>query len=136
MIKRAYYLWAIFFIGVVCCYDNMLSVIYRDTLVEMEKNPLGLWLIEYGVDFFVLVKAINTVLAVMVLYAVSFTKWRMLIFAVAFGQAYLFYYLNFYDLIDGQDTPSTTPVEHVIDHFIKGKPLPDFDAFLVDHWRS
>lgn len=115
----------------------MLSVIYRDTLVEMEKNPLGSWLIEYGVDFFVLVKAITTVLAVMFLYALSFTKWRRLILVVAVGQACLLWYLNFYDPIDAlKNTSTTTPVEHVIDHFIEGEPLPDFDAFLVDHWRS
>lgn len=132
-IKRTYYLGAIFFIGVVCCYDNMLSVIYRDSLVEMEENPLGSWLIEYGVDFFILVKAIATVLAVMFLYALSFTKWKRLILAAAVGQAYLLWYLNFYDYID---VSTTTPVEHVIDHFIEGEPLPDFDAILIDHWRN
>lgn len=125
---RAFYLTAIFFSGFVCCYDNMLSVIYHASLSDLEQNPLGNLLIEWGgVDFFVLIKAITTVLAVMLLYALSFTKWRALVFVAAVGQACLLYYLNYYDPDGVSDrSPVNPPVKAVIDHFVEGEPLPEF----------
>lgn len=126
---RAFHLTAIFFSGFVCCYDNMLSVIYHESLEALESNPLGSYLIEVGgVSWFVVVKAVTTVLAVMLLYGISFTKWRMLVFVAAFCQAYLFYYLNYYDP-DGVSnrSPVNPPVKAVIKHFVDGEPIPEFD---------
>lgn len=115
---RAFHLTAIFFSGFVCCYDNMLSVVYSESLPQLEQNPIGSYLIDTGgVGLFVVVKAVTTVLVVMFLYGLSLTRYRSIVILAAIFQAGLFLYLNFYDIWK-YSCSNRTPMGDVIDHYV------------------
>ena len=47
MTTRSYVYYAmVLVIGAVASYDNTMTWIYSDTMVEMEKNPVGVWLLK------------------------------------------------------------------------------------------
>ena len=46
--QRLLYLMMIFVIGVISAYDNTMTWVYRDTILDLEQNPVGLWLLSKG----------------------------------------------------------------------------------------
>lgn len=97
----------ILLIGAVSAYDNTMTWIYSDTIVELEKNPVGVWLLEQGgVSLFITVKAAATLLLVGVLFVLSRTKYRWLIIPAFVFQLGMFAFLNLF-CIDG---PTGMPV--------------------------
>lgn len=92
------FLLIVFFGCLVSVYDNTLSVIYMDSLPYHEQNPVGNWLIQYGgVSFFVLVKAITTLLACLFGIRIVYSKYRKVLLAILAFQLCLFGYLTFFD---------------------------------------
>ena len=62
------YLMMILVIGAISAYDNTMTWIFRETIAELEQNPVGSWLLEQGgVPLFVAVKAVTTLLLVLYL---------------------------------------------------------------------
>ena len=62
-----------------------------------EQNPMASAIIDlYGVEGLVHIKAVTTVLAVLFMCVLSFTKYRIAIIPVFIFQCLLFYYLTFY----------------------------------------
>ena len=88
---------ASFVSGLISVYDNVMNVVFFETLPENEQNPVASWIIEkIGVAGLVEMKALGTILAVAVMIMLAETKYRTAIWAVLFFQALLFCYITFY----------------------------------------
>ena len=126
-------LLSIFIIGFVGIYDNCMNVIYSESLIIHEENPIGSFILTRNVSEdelsrqvvhgevsagiynnlvnFVMYKALGTFLVIAACLVLCKTKYRSAIIVVAFLQACLFYYLSFYDvedphkLLKQEDTP-------------------------------
>ena len=88
---------ASFVSGLISVYDNVMNVVFFETLPENEQNPVASWIIEkIGVAGLVEIKALGTILAVAIMIMLAKTKYRTAIWAVLFFQALLFCYITFY----------------------------------------
>ena len=110
-------LLAIFVIGFVGVYDNCMNVIYSETLISMEENPVGSFILTHNVTseelkahnrgletstsihenllLFVLYKASGTLLVIAACLVLCKTKYRAAIIVISMIQGLLFYYLSF-----------------------------------------
>ena len=96
------YLMMIFVIGVISAYDNTMTWVYRDTILDLEQNPVGLWLLSKGgAPLFVAVKAVTTLLLVLYLVLLLKTKYKRLITVAFFFQIVLFIYINMFSIRKG-----------------------------------
>lgn len=85
----------VFMSGLVSVYDNVLNYVTMDTLESVEKNPVASWIIsKVGVGGFIEVKAIGTIIAVIIMCGLVFTKWKWTIVPVFLFQFILFFYLT------------------------------------------
>tara|TARA_B100002019_G_C20854967_1_gene396471 strand:- start:84 stop:482 length:399 start_codon:yes stop_codon:yes gene_type:complete len=83
--------------GLISVYDNVLNVIFMETLPADEQNPFASSIIDaVGVVGLVHIKAVTTIVAVIIMCALSFTKYRTAIIGVFILQCLLFFYLTFY----------------------------------------
>ena len=83
--------------GLISVYDNVMNVIFYDTLPIDERNPLASKIIEwYGVKGLVEIKATGTVLAVIVMLLLAKTRYKFVVYPVFLVQLWLFYYLTFH----------------------------------------
>lgn len=83
--------------GLISAYDNTLNLIFMKSLPADEQNPFASAIIDsYGVEGLIHIKAMTTILAVVAMCALSFTKYRVSIVAVFCFQILLFLYLTFY----------------------------------------
>lgn len=99
--RYAYYAM-ILVIGAVAAYDNSMTWIYSETIVELEQNPVGSWLLEQGgVSLFITVKAAATVLLAGVLFGLTRTKYRWLVAGAFTFQLVMFAYLNLFSMERG-----------------------------------
>jgi len=100
------YLVMIFIIGLISAYDNTVSWVYKDVLLDNEENAIGRWLIRLGdpmgkdVSWFLLAKAIGTILVTLVMFRLVYTKYRVAIIPIFLFQVWIFWYLNFSDFIN------------------------------------
>tara|TARA_Y100001938_G_scaffold82736_1_gene113851 strand:- start:66 stop:476 length:411 start_codon:yes stop_codon:yes gene_type:complete len=87
----------VFTAGLISVYDNVMNVIFFDSLPMDERNPFASWLISrVGVAGLVEIKAITTILAVFTMLCLLKTKYRIVILPVCLFQLGLFYYLTFH----------------------------------------
>lgn len=88
----------VFLSGLISVYDNVMNVVFYEDLPRTEQNPQASWIIENlgGVAGLVQVKAITTIMAVVVMLGLIKTKYRVVIFPVFLFQLCLFYYLTFH----------------------------------------
>lgn len=86
----------IFIIGLISVYDNCMSVIYKNELMDLEENAIGRWLLRQGLDVFVEAKAIGTFACLLLCLYISTTKYKTAIPIVCIVQITLFWYLTFY----------------------------------------
>lgn len=123
----------ILLIGAVSAYDNTMTWIYSDTIVELEMNPVGVWLMEQGgVSLFITVKAAATLLLVGVLFGLSRTKYRWLIIPTFVFQLGMFAFLNLF-CIDG---PTGMPVLDWGPHrWEKVHPVNEWIDFMTNFYR-
>ena len=123
--------------GLICCFDNVMTVIYSETIFEMEQNPIGSFLLaKGGVRLFVEVKALTTIAAIALMIGLIKTKYRMLIPAVFGAKLIFFFYLTFlpniritngfgqikYDLVSAinnwhKDSDETSPVYEFVSFY-------------------
>ena len=83
--------------GLISVYDNVMNVVFFDTLPRDEQNPFASWIIEkVGVEGLVEIKALGTVLAVAIMLMLAKTKYKSAIWSVFTFQLLLFCYLTFY----------------------------------------
>jgi len=95
--KVCLFLLMSFAAGLISVYDNVLNVIFMETLPVDEQNPMASMIIDYvGVVGLVHIKSVTTILAVLFMCILSFTKYRIAIIPVLIFQCLLFYYLTFY----------------------------------------
>lgn len=95
--KRILYLLLTFVIGIVGVYDTVLSVVFSQTLPQIEMNPLCRWIIEEGgVKELVLWKSAGTLAGIVILIYITYTKFRICVPIVFFLALILFFYLTFY----------------------------------------
>lgn len=117
--RRLAYLKLIFLIGLISVYDTALIVVYRNTINEMERNPVGDWLLNQGgVPLFAFVKSILTLCVVLCCILLVKTKYRVTIFGVLLFQCLLFLYLTFYTRTGGFEGPN--PLQEVIQFYFYG----------------
>jgi len=96
-------------ISIVSIFDLVLSHIHRETLLEMEQNPVGTLLIQTGgVNLLIGVKIVGTVIAVIACGFLCKTKYRPTVFVVTVFQVLLFFYLNFDIGMGGSDIHAKT----------------------------
>tara|TARA_Y100001973_G_C5166462_1_gene316476 strand:- start:744 stop:1166 length:423 start_codon:yes stop_codon:yes gene_type:complete len=89
--------FTIFISGLISVYDNVMNVIFYDTLPIDERNPLASKIIDwYGVKGLVEIKATGTVLAVIVMLLLAKTRYKFVVYPVFLVQLWLFYYLTFH----------------------------------------
>lgn len=89
--------FCILIIGLVSVYDTYISIIYSQYLGMLEQNPIGKQLLKIGgLVLFIEVKAVCTVLSVLISFLLVKTKYRLAIIPVLLFQVGLFFYLNFY----------------------------------------
>jgi len=95
--KICLFLLMSFAAGLISVYDNVLNVVFMETLPMDEQNPMASIIIEHvGVAGLVHIKAVTTILAVLIMCVLSFTKYRIVIIPVFIFQCLLFCYLTFY----------------------------------------
>ena len=95
--KRLLYLFLVFVTGLICVYDNVLSLIFAKSLPFTEVNPLCRMIIDYGgVRLLIVTKAILTILGISVLIALIYTRFRVCVIIIFFLALLLFFYLTFY----------------------------------------
>ena len=89
--------FTIFISGLISVYDNVMNVIFYDTLPIDERNPLASKIIDWcGVKGLVEIKATGTVLAVIVMLLLAKTRYKFVVYPVFLVQLWLFYYLTFH----------------------------------------
>ena len=90
----------VFLSGMISVYDNVMNVVFYEDLPRTEQNPLASWIIRNvgGVAGLVQVKAITTMMAVIVMLGLIKTKYRVVILPVFLFQLCLFYYLTFHTI--------------------------------------
>ena len=122
------YLMMILVVGAISAYDNTMTWIFRETIAELEQNPVGSWLLERGgVPLFVTVKAGTTLLLTLFLMGIVKTKHRGFIAVAFLFQLGMFCYLNLFGMYNGElrisifaeDFDSTRPIDEFVT-FISG----------------
>ena len=89
--------FSVFLSGLISVYDNVMNVIFFEGLEGNEKNPLASWIISNrGVEGLVEIKAITTILAVVIMLCLIKTRYRIIVWPVLAFQLSLFYYLTFH----------------------------------------
>jgi len=141
-------LLSVFIIGAVGAFDNSMNVIYSETLITMEENPVGTFILcnnvtqseikthERGLGtstaihrnlyLFVLYKSIGTMLVVGACLVLVKTKYRVAVVAIAIFQGGLFLYLNFYD------TNFSTPPDSMGQ--LRVSPIAEFAKLQKDYY--
>jgi hypothetical protein len=103
------YFLAILIIGLVSTYDTVLTHITADQLLvecvpgttengyySYEQNPICEWMIEHrGIGGLIEYKSVGVIIATMILFALSYTRYRRLIWLALAAQLTLFCFLNF-----------------------------------------
>jgi len=96
-IPNIWYLMMILTAGLISVFDNVMNVVYMTTLPQEERNPLCSYIIsEVGVEGFVCLKAASTILAVILMSALVYTRFRIVVVFVFIFQICLLLYLNLY----------------------------------------
>ena len=91
------YFVMIFLAGFISVYDNIMNVVYMRTLPSDEQNPVCMRIIaSLGVEGLVLIKALSTIIAVVLMCALVYTKFRIVIVPIFIFQILFFFYINFY----------------------------------------
>lgn len=121
------YNYAYFFMvlvsGLIAVYDNVLSMIFSEWLPEMEQNPVASYIIEYaGVPLLVQWKAFGTLAAVLLMFGLVKTKYRISIVLVFICQLVLFYYLTFFTHTNFASEDAFATIRYVIE-FYRGTML-------------
>ena len=89
--------FAVFLAGLISVYDNVMNVIFFETLKKDELNPVASWIIETkGVSGLVEIKAVTTIVAVVTMLLLLKTRYKFIIWPVLVFQLGLFYYLTFH----------------------------------------
>lgn len=89
--------FSVFLSGLISVYDNVMNVIFFESLEGDEKNPFASWIIENkGVAGLVEIKSVTTVLAVAIMLRLIKTKYKIIVWPVLGFQLCLFYYLTFH----------------------------------------
>lgn len=119
-------LMMILVIGAISAYDNTMTWIFRETIAELEQNPVGSWLLEQGgVPLFVAVKAVATLLLVLYLVILLKTKYKKLITVAFVFQLGIFIYLNMVStrgnevVLNLKSHPGESPEYHPIQSFLQ-----------------
>lgn len=119
-------LMMILVIGAISAYDNTMTWIFRETIAELEQNPVGSWLLEQGgVPLFVAVKAVATLLLVLYLVILLKTKYKKLITVAFVFQLGIFIYLNMVStrgnevVLNLKSHPGESPEHHPIQSFLQ-----------------
>lgn len=87
----------VFLAGFISVYDNVMNVIFFNSLPQDERNPFASWIIEsFGVEGLVEIKSVTTILAVALMLFLLKTKYKVVILPVCLCQIALFYYLTFH----------------------------------------
>ena len=87
----------VFISGLISVYDNVMNVIFYDTLPIDERNPIASKIIEqYGVGGLVEIKSVGTIMAVIAMYLLIKTRYKFVVYPVFLAQLCLFYYLTFH----------------------------------------
>ena len=86
-----------FLSGLISIYDNVLNVVFYETLPEHELNPLASRVISsFGVSGLVIAKAIGTIIAVAIMVSLTKTRYKHVIYPITAIQIWLFYFLTFH----------------------------------------
>jgi len=101
MLSKCYrsipFLFMSFVAGLISAYDNVLNLVFMKSLPTDEQNPVASAIISlYGVGGLIHIKAMTTIIAVVAMCVLSFTKYRVAIIPVFCFQILLFLYLTFY----------------------------------------
>ena len=120
------YLMMILVVGAISAYDNTMTWIYRESMFEMEQNPVGSWLLDQGgIPLFVAVKAVATLLLVLYLVILLKTKYKKLITVAFVFQLGIFTYLNMFStrgnelVLNLKSQPGESPEYHPIQSFLQ-----------------
>lgn len=96
-LNRMIYLFLIFITGLVCVYDNVLSLIFAKSLPNTEVNPLCRMIIDYGgVRLLIITKAAATIVGMSLLMMLNYTRFRVCVIIIFLLSLILFFYLTFY----------------------------------------
>lgn len=122
------YLMMILVVGAISAFDNTMTWIFRETITELEQNPVGSWFLEQGgVPLFVAVKAGTTLLLTVFLMGLLKTKYRGFVAVAFLFQLGMFCYLNLFGMEQGElriflfaeDWDSMHPIDEFV-AFISG----------------
>ena len=107
---KAIYFTLLWVIAVISCVDVYWAIQIGDKLIDVELNPLGVYLMEIGgLGLFMSVKMFGTILSLSILYWLYKQRPKMawcVIIPVALLQISLFYYL--FDINTEDQTPTST----------------------------
>mgnify|MGYP001156861872 FL=1 len=125
--KRVGYLLMVFIVGFVGAYDNVLNICFAELLPESEQNPLCRLIIDHygGVNQLILIKSYLTILGVIIMISLVYTKFRVCVKIIFILSLILFFYLTFYcpqgdysiRTLIKENTTSKSPLKVVYDFY-------------------
>jgi len=96
--KRLWLFLLIFLTAMIAVYDNTLNFLTADWLATTEENIMCRWIINrLGVDMFITIKAVSTIIVISLMIELVYTKWWIVIPFIFAFQFALFFYLTCYD---------------------------------------
>lgn len=117
-VRRLSFLMMVFWSGLVSVYDNVLNLLAMDILKEREQNPLASYIIRYwGVEGLICIKAFTTIVAVLLMVRLVYSRWRIATVPVFIFQSMLFCYLTFYTNRGFWSRDMFLPLEMVIEFY-------------------
>ena len=117
-VRRLSLLMMVFWSGLVSVYDNVLNLLAMDILKEREQNPLASYIIQYwGVEGLICIKAFTTIVAVLLMVRLVYSRWRIVTVPVFIFQSMLFCYLTFYTESRFWARDMFLPLEMVIEFY-------------------
>jgi hypothetical protein len=91
-----------FLIGMISSYDTYLTVLLRDSMKDVEENPMARWIMSlsnWDVSLFIGIKMATTIMVLGILFAI-FIHWRpkanYIILPITIIQLLLLLYLEFH----------------------------------------
>jgi len=127
---RYFNLLLAFVVGLVGAFDTVCTLVYHDGMIERERNLLSEMLMRSeGVMGFVIYKAALTMLVVLVLLALAYTRFWIIIPPVAAFQVCLLWFLLFADDSSREYNYTSSPAQDVLAFYAtegRNMALPEY----------
>jgi len=126
-------LMAVLFVGLVGVFDTVLTLVYWDGMIEREQNTVSRMIMQtQGLMSFVQIKAALTLLVVCILIGLAFSRYGVVVWAVAAFQVCLLWFLLFADDSSREYSHTSSPAQDALEFYATGGR----NLFWPEYWPS